>query len=219
MAKRKPPATPTFDDEPRQPWERQPKESDAAWRCFQLYRDLPHLPKDDDPKPRSQREVATRLYPGRSPTATRTKEIGTWSAKWDWVVRANAYDTHIDRIEREAFMAALKRDTDVNLAAYRTMRNKGANALAQHQGGIAPQHAARMVDTAITGLRREAGLATEIHGTEAGDAFISWLTTGDDPGDDPLLDPDTEAFHDPDDDEPIRPARPRSRSKAKPRPR
>lgn len=207
MAKKgKAAATPVFDDEPRQPWERQPKESDAAWRSFQLYRDLPHLPKDDKPMPRSQREVATRLYPGRSPTATRTKEIGEWSAKWDWVNRVNAYDTHIDRIERESFIAALKRDTDVNLAAYRTMRNKGANALAQHQGTIAPQHAARMVDTAITGLRREAGLATEITGTEQGDAFIAWLTGGIDPDDDPDFDPDKEDDDEPHDDPAVRTA-------------
>lgn len=186
MTRRKesPPA-PSFWDEVRQPWERQPKESDAAWRAFQVYRDLPHLPPDQSPVSRSQRAVSTRLYPGRSPAKGVVKEIGGWSSKWRWIERVNAYDAHLDRQAQETLRAALKRDTEINIAAYRTMRNKGAGALAAHQGSIAPQHASRMVDTAITGLRREAGLATEIH-SEQGDKFIAWLTGGADPerGDD-----------------------------------
>jgi hypothetical protein len=175
---------PTFVDESRQPWERQPKESDAAWRAFVCYRDLPHLPKNQNPTKRTQREVSARVYPGKSPGKGLVKEISGWSSKWNWLDRVNAYDAFLDRQEREAFAAALKRDTEINIAAYRTMRNKGANALAAHEGDIAPQHATRMVDTAITGLRREAGLATEIQGTDQGDAFIQWLTGGADPDDD-----------------------------------
>lgn len=192
MKRRKKPDAPAgFWDEERQPWERQAKETDAAWRAFQVYRDLPHLPPEERPESRSQRAVSTRLYPGRSPGKGVVKELGGWSAKWRWVERVNAYDTHLDRQAQEALIAALKRDTEINIAAYRTMRNKGAGALAQHQGPIAPQHASRMVDTAITGLRREAGLATEIH-SEQGDKFIAWLTGGADPERGDAFDPEQE---------------------------
>jgi hypothetical protein len=181
-----------FWDEERLPWERQEKETDAAWRAFQVYRDLPHLQPPETPESRSQRAVSARLYPGKSPGKGVTKEIGGWSAKWDWLARVNAYDTHLDRAKRQTLLDALARDTEINLAAYRTMRNKGAAALATHQGSIAPQHAARMVDTAVTGIRREAGLATEIQGSEQGDAFIHWLTSGADPDAGTEWDPEKE---------------------------
>lgn len=167
-----------FDDENLAPWERQPREGDKAWQCFLTYRNLPY---ENPPVHRSQREVSSRLYPGRSPSEGRVREIADWSARWSWRARVEAYDRHVDGEQREAFAAALRRDAELNIAAYRTMRNRGSQKLLTLAiENIAPALAVKMVDTGITGLRREAGLATEITGSEKDDAFVAWLTAGED---------------------------------------
>lgn len=167
-----------FLDESLEAWERQRGEGDKAWEAFMLYRDAGQeggIPK------RTQREVCLRLFPGRDPTKARTSDIGEWSIKWRWRERTEAYDRHLDGIKREAFAAALQRDAELNIAAYRTMRNRGSAKLVQLAAeNIAPSLAVKMVDTGITGLRREAGLATEITGSEKDDAFVAWLTAGED---------------------------------------
>jgi hypothetical protein len=175
MARSTKPAAPDFPDEIRQPWDRQQGEGDKAWLCFSIYRDLPH---ENPPVPRSQRVVSSRVYPGKSPGKGVVKEIGGWSARWRWVERAAAYDTMLDRQKQDAFRKSLQQDTEVNIAVYRTMRSKAARALAiADADAIQAKDAARMADVAITGLRREAGLATEITGTtDADEAFAAWLT-------------------------------------------
>jgi hypothetical protein len=167
-------APPVFLDEHSEPWDRQPGEGDKAWQCFQMYRDLPYM---TPPQPRTQREVSARMYPLATPTQGRVKEVGSWSVKWRWAERCAAYDTMLDRQKQDTFLDALRRDTEVNIAVYRTMRSKAARALAVAEPeGIIAKDAARMADIAITGLRREAGLATEIAGSERDDAFAAWLT-------------------------------------------
>lgn len=167
-----------FLDETVQAWERQPGEPEKAWRAFALYRDAL---LEGGIGQRSQRAVCLSLFPNRDPTKARTADIGAWSVKWRWVERAAAYDRHLDAEKQEAFRQALRRDAELNIAAYRTMRNRGATAVAQTPAAtIHIRDATRMVDLAITGLRREAGLATEITATEKDEAFVAWLTAGDD---------------------------------------
>lgn len=175
----------SFTDEELQAWERQPRETEKAWIAFQLYRDAPYA-GDAGIGARTQRLVTERLYPSRNPTITRVREVAHWSTQWRWIDRCTAYDRHLDAQKREAFAASLRADAEQNIRSYRAMRNKGNRALLTVQPDqIAAHHAARMVDMAITGLRREAGLATEITGGEREDAFAAWLTAGnDEEGDD-----------------------------------
>lgn len=168
-----------FLDDEHQPWDRQPAEGDQAWKAFVLYRDA--LIEGGIGK-RSQREVCMHLFPNRDPTRARTTDIGRWSIKWRWRERVQAYDAHLDAVKLEAFRASLKRDAEISIAAYRAMRTKGANALRLTPAeAIHVKDAVRMVDVAITGLRREAGLATEIQGTEKDDAFATWLAGSGEP--------------------------------------
>jgi hypothetical protein len=109
------------------------------------------------------------------------KEVAVWSVQWRWAERCAAFDAHVDRLKQAEFREALRRDTELNIATYRSMRNKAGRAIALAQAEeIHVRDATRMADVAITGLRREAGLATEITSSEKDDAFVAWLTAGDD---------------------------------------
>ena len=77
------------------PWHRQPGETDAAWRGFQVYRDL------------GVDRSALQAYRQRYGNPTAEHAAGyfqAWSARNDWVQRARAYDAYQDelaRIEKE----------------------------------------------------------------------------------------------------------------------
>lgn len=68
------------------PWEPLDGESAKAYAAFSEYRDMGSQ--------RSLREVAKKL--GKSETL-----IARWSGQWDWVKRALAWDTEMDRQARE----------------------------------------------------------------------------------------------------------------------
>ena len=76
-------------------WLRRCGEGHKAHEAFECYRDLGGK--------RSIREVARRL--GRWPS-----QIGGWSGKHQWVVRARAYDTSRERIQLEARELVEKQD-------------------------------------------------------------------------------------------------------------
>lgn len=175
-----------FVDEELLPWDRQPKEGEKAWQCFQIYRDLPHRsPEQGGPQGRSQRLVSAEAYPGRGPSKRAVKEIGYWSIKWSWVERAAAYDRSLDRIRQDEFASEAKRDAVQALRLLRAMRAKAGQALViTPPGALSPGDIVRMADTSITAIRREAGLATEISGVADVDAFATWLK-GDTPADAP----------------------------------
>lgn len=64
------------------PWEQQPEETPPAFHAFAIYRDM-------GPR-RSTAKVAREL--GKSKTI-----VDRWSSRNAWVVRASAYDSHVDR--------------------------------------------------------------------------------------------------------------------------
>ena len=76
--------------EERKPWERLPDESTEAYEAFKVYRDMEGK--------RSQNRVGEKL--GKSDTL-----MSRWSADYDWVKRAQAWD---DEVEREASKNLLK---------------------------------------------------------------------------------------------------------------
>lgn len=76
------PATP-----PRLPWERQPGETEAAYRAFTTYRDL-------EP-PRSFREAARRIGKAHSTLAKHAR-------RHNWYERIEEYDNHLTRQQQQA---------------------------------------------------------------------------------------------------------------------
>jgi hypothetical protein len=172
---------PEFLDEALEPWDRQPREGDKAWQCFQLYRDAE---QEGGIGKRTHRAVSARAYPGSPEGAKAKNQISDWSVRWRWMERCEAFDRHLDQVRQAEFSKEAKRDGVQALALLRAMRAKAGQAIIAMQPlGISPSEATRMADVAIVGIRREAGLATEITSTEKDNAFAEWLTRGGDPDD------------------------------------
>jgi hypothetical protein len=73
-----------------QPWERQPKETEASWGAFIEYRDL-------GPVERSLSKLSKKFKKS-------VQNFSVWSRKHDWVKRCAAYDSWMDgkRLEVDA---------------------------------------------------------------------------------------------------------------------
>ena len=83
----------------RDPWERQPKETDKSWEAFVKYRDM----------------GAERSHVRLEQVLGKNKNyLAVWSKRNDWVERCAAYDNHVDQlalkeIEREYIRSAKMR--------------------------------------------------------------------------------------------------------------
>ena len=96
------------------PWERQKGESAQAFEAFSIYRDLG--------SERSQQAVAKQLCKSR-------QLLARWSAQWEWVERARAYDIDLDR---QARVQSLKDAKDMRRRQTKTgvfMQKKALEAL------------------------------------------------------------------------------------------
>jgi hypothetical protein len=88
---------------PRHPWDRQPGETDAAYRAFQTYlklgagRSLSAV--------RGQRKGNDRARKGNAPPG----HITRWSVVHRWVERADAWDRHVTAAESKALEDAAVR--------------------------------------------------------------------------------------------------------------
>jgi len=79
------------------PWEKQPEETSKAFEAFRLYRDYG--------AGRSLRKVAEKHFEG---SAGKLGWIETWSSKYGWVARCEAWDAHQDDIRRQAREDAIR---------------------------------------------------------------------------------------------------------------
>jgi hypothetical protein len=90
-----------------EPWERWPRESDAAYSAFVIYRDLGSQ--------RSLDAASTRYHARNQPASDRppdhrrknkkcSGQIRTWADRWDWRARAAAWDAEQDRQARQAML-------------------------------------------------------------------------------------------------------------------
>jgi hypothetical protein len=79
------------------PWERQPREGQAAFAAFVIYRDLPA-------ESRSLAATARRLRAaGNNGRGERTLErLESLSVRWQWALRAKAWDAEVQRRRRDA---------------------------------------------------------------------------------------------------------------------
>ena len=92
----------------RQPWERikgiggQRGESSKAFAAFCIYRDMP-------PATRSIAKAVEQHY-GQNyiKSSSKIRQWGQWSAQWNWVARATAWDEELDRISRQEQIEAIQ---------------------------------------------------------------------------------------------------------------
>jgi hypothetical protein len=75
------------------PWERLPRETNPAWRAFQVYRDLG--------LERTMAKAAKALDLASS-------LLWEWSKRWDWVDRSQAWDAYQQRLKDEAHDLAMQ---------------------------------------------------------------------------------------------------------------
>lgn len=142
---------------PPEPWERQKGETSRAYEAYTVYRDM-------GPN-RSQAKVSKEL--GKN-----SRTIADWSAKYEWVKRAAAWDAEQDRIARqqntEEIKKMRKRHTDLASA----MLVKAARALQRiPEDEIKAADVSRMVETASKLERISRGDAGDvIEERDGGDA-------------------------------------------------
>lgn len=78
----------------RRSWERLPEETSKAWAAFLVYRDM--LPGD------RSLDAAYRKRYAKEPHIRATKTFRAWAKQHDWPGRVEAWDRHLDDIERAA---------------------------------------------------------------------------------------------------------------------
>lgn len=100
-----------FED---QVWERQLGESEAAFRFFVAYREMP--------RPRSLRTLERTL---NKPLTT----LGTWSIKHHWVARCEAYDRYLDHQAVQEAIKVRKAMVERHLNLSRTIQTAIARRL------------------------------------------------------------------------------------------
>ena len=147
-------------------WEKQKDESNKAYHTFCIYRDLG--------PDRSLEKTRQKL--GKS--AGYTRWMHTWSSKYDWVTRAQAYDDYIEKKKREekekAILDMAERHAKLAMAFQQRVaqRLQGIDPLE-----LSPSDMARWLDIATKLERLSRGEPTEIekqevHGkVENGDIF------------------------------------------------
>jgi hypothetical protein len=97
------------------PWERQPKEADEAWRAFAHYRDA----LDDSGDPLRSIGATSRALDEHLTQCKR------WSSRWRWRDRCVAYDRHLDGIATKAKEKAIK----VMVGRHAALANAGLGVL------------------------------------------------------------------------------------------
>lgn len=157
----------------RDPWERLPREPSRAYEGFRAYRELP-------PGTRTLPQIAAQFG-----LANRT--VQEWSAKFNWIERAKAWDDHVYRIEDQERLDAIR---VMHRAHQLAGKLATARAIASLQGltpaDIPPAAAVRLLDlgtrlerqTLLTSVAELQGLDDEHDDDEDPWAIIARELTG-----------------------------------------
>lgn len=164
-------------DQERELWEQQPGESSTLFAHFVVYRDM-RYPKVDkqvkDADGNVKKTVTETIMDGTVPYVKRSirktaeilgmnkRTIANQSTKRDWVRRCEAYDAHVDRMNREANEAAIRKmKQDHALLAQQMIRKATRRLLTMPDDEITAAELARMVDVGVKVERLSRGESTE----------------------------------------------------------
>ena len=157
----------------RELWEQQPGETGTLFAHFVFYRDMryPKVTRKGKDGAQDTTEAVmdgTVPYVGRSLRKTaealgmNKRTIANQSAKWDWVRRCEAYDAYVDRMNREANEAAIRKMKQEHaLLAQQMIRKATRRLLTMPEEEIGAAELARMVDVAVKVERLSRGESTE----------------------------------------------------------
>lgn len=165
------------DQQDRELWEQQPGESGTLFAHFVFYRDMRYPKvtrqvKDEDGKIKktTTETVMDGTVPYEKRSLRKTAEalgmnkrtIANQSAKWDWVRRCEAYDAHVDRMNREANEAAIRKMKQEHaLLAQKMIRKATRRLLTMPDDEISAAELARIVDVGVKVERLSRGESTE----------------------------------------------------------
>lgn len=102
--------------EEEKPWERRQGESEQAFEAFTVYRNMGLH--------RSNREVCEKLSKSR-------QLISRWKSKYEWDIRAKAWDNELDREARDEAVKNLKDMTTRHIRISMQLQAKAIEALAE----------------------------------------------------------------------------------------
>lgn len=110
----------------REPWERMPDETDAAYRAFQIY-------LDQTPGDRSRFRAHLTYLEEYTERTTQPKHLPgrwvTWSRKWNWTERVRAWDDDVDRRVRARRRAELLEARRRHASLGTSLQNRAVAAL------------------------------------------------------------------------------------------
>lgn len=165
------------DQQDRELWEQQPGESGTLFAHFVFYRDMRYPKvtrqvKDEDGKIKktTTETVMDGTVPYEKRSLRKTAEalgmnkrtIANQSTKWDWVRRCEAYDAHVDRMNREANEAAIRKMKQEHaLLAQQMIRKATRRLLTMPDDEISAAELARIVDVGVKVERLSRGESTE----------------------------------------------------------
>lgn len=145
--------------QPKEPWERQPEETPSAWKAFQVYRDIG-----------VERSIAAaaRVLKGsetkKTTNQTQYNKYHKWSKKYNWELRALAYDKMIDRQKVDQAIADAKKMTERHIGIAVMMQAKGVKRIREMtEDQIARMklpEAIKMIDQGVEIERLARGLST-----------------------------------------------------------
>ncbi len=143
-------------------WERQKDESNKAYHIFCIYRDM---------GPNRSLEK-TRQKIGKP--AGYIRWLHTWSSKYDWVTRAQAYDDYIERKKREEKEKAILEMAERHARLAMAFQQRVAQRLQEiDPAELSPADMARWLDIATKLERLSRGEPTEIEKQEhSGDVEV-----------------------------------------------
>lgn len=129
------------------PWERQEQESAQAFQAFTMYRDMG--------AERSLAKVAQKV--GKSKAL-----MERWSRRWQWVIRADAWDDEVDRQSRKELQKGITEMRKNHVGIAKAMLVKALQALQKMPSDeLAPKDISTMVDVAAKLERISRGEVTE----------------------------------------------------------
>lgn len=98
-------------DESLRPWMRRERETEPAYRAFQVYMRV-----------RTLQKVCEE-------TGKSWQLISKWSAQWSWVERVRSFDCHLDEAQTDGLIHQLAESRDKNLALVDKLRDHLSNRL------------------------------------------------------------------------------------------
>lgn len=105
----------------KEPWEKFEEESAKAFSAFKTYRDL-------QPHQRSLVKAVKKLF-GDEVNLSKLRQFQTWSSRYHWVSRANAWDEELDKEARFAQITAVKDMHDRHVKIGKAIQQKAIERL------------------------------------------------------------------------------------------